>query len=217
MARQRMKPVRRRPEQQPAGNRPPTPPRGPAARHKPAWREAIDSFGGFLTLGALAFALVVVVAIIIVNRPNSGAGDASDASLRGEARDTGEASHTTDPRLLVILPGEPPTGGPHFAVPQSVGIYDQQVPDGAAIHSLEHGMVWISYNPGKINDATKRQLRDLGNKYDDDVVVSPRPENAMAIAAASWGRLLKLDAFDKGQLEAFIETNRNRSPEPGVR
>ena len=64
---------------------------------------------------------------------------------------------------------------------------------------------------------TIKQLGDIGKQYSNDVIVSPRPDNSMAIAAASWGRLLKLDAFNGDTLKKFIETNRNRSPEPGVR
>jgi hypothetical protein len=210
-----MKPVRRRagapaaPEQ--AGT-----PRGEAPA-KPAWRETIDSFGGFVTLGAVAAALVLIGALIIANRPDSPAA-ASTAALLGEERESGgAANHIEDASLLVIVPGEPPTGGPHFGVPQRIGIYDAAVPDGAVIHTLEHGAVWVTYDPDQVDEATVRQLRDLAREFEDDVLLSPRPENAKPIAAASWGRLLQLDRYDQGQLKAFVRTNRNRSPEPGLR
>lgn len=214
-----MKPVRRRPER--AGASAPAQPqqreRGAATpRQKPPWRERIDSFGGFVTLGAVAVALVLIGALVIANRPESAS--VSTGPLLGEEREAGgKATHVTDAAQLVILPGEPPTGGPHFATPQRIGIYTDPVPDGAAIHTVEHGAIWISYDPEQVDDATRRQLRDLQRKFDRDVLLSPRPENAQPIYAVSWGRLLALDRFDKARLEAFVRTNRDRSPEPGIR
>lgn len=218
MARQRMKPVRRRPGAA-ATAAPAKPAAGgaSAAGGKPPWRETIDSFGGFTTLGAIVVAVVVIGALVFANRPGSGSAVSTDPLL-GEAREAGgAATHIEDPKLVIVLPGEPPTGGPHFPVPQRIGTYDAPVPDGAAIHTLEHGAVWVSYDPEQVDEATLRQLRDLARKFDKDVLLSPRPENAKPIVAVSWGRLLALDGFDTKQLEAFVETNRNRSPEPGIR
>lgn len=217
MARQRMKPVRRRPGGATASA--PTEQRAGSAgapASKPAWRETINSFGGFLTLCAVAVALVLIGALVIVNRPESSTA-ASTQPLLGEERESGgAATHETDASLLIILPGEPPTGGPHFGVPQRIGTYVDPVPDGAAIHRLEHGGVWVSYDPKQVDEATLRELRDLAREFDKDVLLSPRPENTRPIMAVSWGRLLALDRFDAQQLEAFVRTNRNRSPEPGA-
>ncbi len=221
MARQRMKPVRRRPGG--AAGTPPEQPEqrargaGAAAASKPAWRETIDSFGGFLTLGSVAVALVLIGALVIANRPQSTAAVSTEPLLGEERESGGAATHIEDASLLIILPGEPPTGGPHFGVPQRIGTYVDPVPDGAAIHTLEHGAVWMSYDPEQVDEATLRELRDLARTFDKDVLLSPRPENAKPIMAVSWGRLLALDRFDAPQLEAFVRTNRNRSPEPGVR
>jgi hypothetical protein len=49
------------------------------------------------------------------------------------------------------------------------------------------------------------------------VIVSPRPANADPIAVVSWEQRLLLDELDVEVLRDFIETNRNRSPEPGIR
>src|SRR3954470_2011798 len=42
---------------------------------------------------------------------------------------------------------KPPTGGDHNPVPLTCGFYDQQPPDEFAVHSLEHGAVWIAFDP----------------------------------------------------------------------
>jgi hypothetical protein len=128
-----------------------------------------------------------------------------------------DRQHVSDPSQLRIPDGEPPTRGPHFVVPQSVGVYNQPVPDGNAIHALEHGIVWISYNPSLVDKDTVSQLEDIGKKYSADTIVAPRPADTNEIDVVSWGQIMKLDSFDKQQIEDFITTNRNRSPEPFVR
>src|SRR4051812_5589757 len=42
---------------------------------------------------------------------------------------------------------KPPSGGNHNPYPLTCGDYDQQPPDEFAVHSLEHGAVWIAYSP----------------------------------------------------------------------
>ena len=41
----------------------------------------------------------------------------------------------------------PPVGGDHNAAWMNCGIYDQPVPNERAVHNLEHGAVWITYQP----------------------------------------------------------------------
>jgi len=41
----------------------------------------------------------------------------------------------------------PPVGGDHNAVWMNCGIYSQPVPTERAVHNLEHGAVWITYQP----------------------------------------------------------------------
>lgn len=225
MPKQRLRPTRRQAAAPRAAERSSSsaPARGATrpAKAKPQWRETIDSFGGFLTIGAVIGAIVIVAAIFITSRPETTSRDVSDAPLMGTAIPASDVDtdrqHVSDPAALQIPDGQPPVRGPHFVVPQSPGVYDQPVPDGNTIHSLEHGIVWISYNPGLVDESTVNDLEDLGDQYSIDTIVSPRPQNANAIDVVSWGQILKLDAFDKGQIEDFIKTNRNRSPEPFVR
>ena len=177
-------------------------------------KATIDSFGGFLTIGAVVLAVIVIAAFIWFNLPGGGA---SDDPLLGEAIETGPAVHVATVGEMEIVPGRPPVGGPHLQVWLNSGVFSAPVSDGNAVHSLEHGMVWISYNPDLVSDTDLEGLRELAEDFDNDVVLSPRPDNAMAIAAVSWGRLLELDALDDELLRDFVTTNRNRSPEPGAR
>ncbi|MEZ4553599.1 MAG: DUF3105 domain-containing protein [Dehalococcoidia bacterium] len=196
---------------------------GAPAPAKPAWRETIDSFGGFLTIGSVLAAVVIVGAIFVANRGgnSTSSSEVSTDDLMGSAVPIADSStdrqHIADPLLLQIPPGEPPPRGPHFASPHPTGIFKDPIPDGNAIHSLEHGIVWITYNPAKVDQDTVNKLGDLVRDYAVDVMLSPRPENDDAIDIVSWGQIMTFDRFDKDTLEKFITTNRNRAPEPFVR
>lgn len=221
MARDRRRPARNRPTPPPAPgtSTQPSAPR-PAAAPKPAWPETLDSFGGLSTILLLGGAVIAVLAMLVYTSQNSGAGSSavSEEPLMGETITIGGAgNHVQNPAQLVVVAGQPPVGGPHFPTPQAPGAYDGPVPEGNTIHSLEHGIVWLSYNPSKVDEAGVKKLQDLQKKYSRDVILSPRPDNAMAVAAVSWERLMKQDGVDTKRLEQFIKTNRNRSPEPGVR
>jgi hypothetical protein len=187
----------------------------PATRRtRRGWRETIDSFGGFLTIGAVGGAVLVVVILVLRNPLAS----VSEDALLGEAPPLPARSiHTSNPTDMIGRPGEPPAGGPHFAQPQRTGIYDEPVPDGNAVHSLEHGIVWITYNPELLSGEAIDMLENIADDFRRDVILSPRPQNSMAVAAVSWGRVLSLDAPDEQLLKDFIRTNRDRSPEPGIR
>jgi Protein of unknown function (DUF3105) len=85
------------------------------------------------------------------------------------------------------------------------------------IHSLEHGMVWISCNPDLVDRTTIEGLETAAGEYGRDVIPSPRPGNEIPIAVVSRSRLPGLDTIEEEQLRAFVSTNRNRSPEAGIR
>ena len=218
MGRQRMRPVRRQPPPPPAA---PTAsaPRPPATRRapKPAWRETFDSYGGIWTLVIVLAAILVVGAIVYTGARNAADRAVSTDPLMGEENPITSADHVANASQLIIPEGQPPTAGPHYANPQGIGIYDAPVEDGRALHSLEHGIICITYNPDKVDEAGVKKLQDIAKQYSKDVIVSPRPANTNAVDAASWRRLLKFDSVDVDQLKKFVVTNRNRSPEPGVR
>jgi uncharacterized protein DUF3105 len=66
----------------------------------------------------------------------------------------------------------PPTSGPHFAFTVAPGVYGSPVPDGLAVHALEHGHVVMRYAdgvPGPEVDALAR----IARRYAADVVLAP--------------------------------------------
>ena len=121
--------------------------------------------------------------------------------------------HTGDPVLYEQIP---PTGGPHARVPQACGFYSQFVHNENAVHSLEHGAVWIAYDPD-ISSSDLEKLRELGTQ--PYVLVSPYPGMTDKITVSSWGHQMKLDKVELKRIDAFRSTygnNQKYSPEFGA-
>jgi hypothetical protein len=110
----------------------------------------------------------------------------------------------------------PPAGGAHNPAWQNCGFYEEPVRNETAVHSLEHGAVWITYLPGLPQDETER-LRDLAqsNGY---VLVSPYSDQDFPVVASAWGKQLSLESAEDPDLERFINTYSQgpQTPEPGA-
>lgn len=114
----------------------------------------------------------------------------------------------------------PPAGGPHNAVWLNCGIYDQPVPNTNAVHSLEHGSVWITYLPslaaGEVDQLRSMvQSRYVGpQKY---LILSPYPGLPAPIVASAWGAQLRLTSASDPRLVQFIEhfAGGSQGGEPG--
>ena len=75
-------------------------------------------------------------------------------------------NHTQNP---VSYGQTPPVGGDHYPVWQDQGFYEEPVPNEKAVHTLEHGAVWITYSPDlpqeqkeKLRQVVKSQDRSIG-------------------------------------------------------
>src|SRR5205823_312975 len=128
-------------------------------------RSQLDSFGGPLVIGAILGTVALVMFIAIRAMPSG----VSTKPLLGQAVTIGAATHVSDPAQLQIPEGQPPAGGPHFPQPQPPGTYDQPLADGNAIHSLEHGMVWISYRPDLLAPGDLDTLKNVAKSHSNDV------------------------------------------------
>ena len=80
------------------------------------------------------------------------------------------AGHTAE---TVTYAQVPPVGGDHSDIAQNCGIYDKPVPNENAVHSLEHGAVWITYQPD-LPQAVVDTLRGLVRGH-SHLLLSPFP------------------------------------------
>jgi hypothetical protein len=141
---------------------------------------------------------------------------ASSAPNNVKTYDVGPAGRHTEGD--VNYEQSPPVGGPHNPVWQNCGFYDQPVRDENAVHSLEHGAVWITYSPSLPQNQVD-ELRDIAESQ-SYILVSPYPDlpDNTPVVASAWGKQVGLDGADDPDLESFIRAYRQgpQTPEPGA-
>ena len=97
---------------------------------------------------------------------------------------------------------QPPTNGDHDPLWQNCGFYDEPIEDRHAVHSMDHGVVWITYR-GDLPAEQVGELRPYGEeRY---VIVSPYPEQEAPVIATSWRVQLELDGADDPRLREFVD------------
>jgi hypothetical protein len=123
------------------------------------------------------------------------------------------ATHVTEP---VTYEQSPPVGGPHYNVWQNCGYYPAPVANENAVHSLEHGAVWLSYQ----QDLPTEQVNIIREKAENQsyVLASPYPDLPVPVIASAWGVQLELESATDPALDAFLRTYRQgpQTLEPGA-
>ena len=120
--------------------------------------------------------------------------------------------HTESP---VTYAQTPPAGGEHHPTWLNCGIYTEAVPNVYAVHSLEHGAVWVTYDRQLSADALATLREHLPSTY---VVLSPYGGLPAPIVLSAWNVQLHLQTPDDPRLPRFFEEYwRNQNvPEPGA-
>ncbi len=104
----------------------------------------------------------------------------------------------------INYPMSPPAGGPHNPYWQDcVGeVYTAQIANEHAVHSLEHGAVWVTYRP----DLPPDQIAVLADQVKGRpfMFMSPYPGLDRPISLQAWGYQVKVDSADDPAIVAFI-------------
>jgi hypothetical protein len=112
----------------------------------------------------------------------------------------------------------PPVGGDHSPIPATCGAYDDPIPSANAVHSMEHGAVWITFRPS-LPDSERQALRNLvpGNPY---LLVSPWEDDELPspIVLSAWGLQLGVQKASDPAVAAFVHNFAQgpQTPEPGA-
>ena len=189
-------------------------------------KQATEKRNRTIGIAAAAIAAVAVVALIVTfvviipaTTPQAApdpvaSGDASDIEIEGlELFEGLEANHVETPVTYTM---SPPAGGDHNATWLNCGVYSEPVPNENAVHSLEHGAVWVTYNPDEIDADGVAELRTkLPSSY---IVLSPFPDLQAPVVASAWGAQVELDGPTDERLSSFLEKywQSPTSPEPGA-
>ncbi len=122
--------------------------------------------------------------------------------------------HTTNAVKYKYLP---PVGGTHNPNWQRClgDVYDAPIANENAVHSEEHGAIWITYRP----DLPADQVNALAAKVrgNDFMLMSPYPDLDRPISLQAWGFQLKVDNASDPRIDEFIrDLRQNASMESGA-
>ncbi|PKQ17959.1 MAG: hypothetical protein CVT68_05855 [Actinobacteria bacterium HGW-Actinobacteria-8] len=110
----------------------------------------------------------------------------------------------------------PPASGEHDPVVQNCGIYTEPIASAKAVHSLEHGAVWITYRTG-LDQRQIDALAALANAR-DYTLLSPMDALAAPVVLTAWGIQLEVDNASDPRVEPFLAkyVQGEQTPEPGA-
>ncbi len=116
----------------------------------------------------------------------------------------------------VVYEENPPVGGKHSQtwVACNGNVYDKSVPNEQAVHALEHGAVWISYQP----TLSSEQIDALRKKVRGYTFMSPLAEQNAPVVLTAWNNQLSLQSVDDPRIDKFLAKFRQgpQTPEPGA-
>ncbi|GAA1191634.1 hypothetical protein F4556_005716 [Kitasatospora gansuensis] len=104
----------------------------------------------------------------------------------------------------VTYPQTPPVGGDHSQVwLNCMGtVYDKPVENENAVHAMEHGAVWVTYNAkASADDITTLSTKVKTTPYS---FMSPYPDEAGAITLTAWGTQLTVDSAADPRVASFF-------------
>ena len=192
----------------------------PVARargRKPAPVKKPFPVGFALGCAALVLLLGGIIAYAALNQ---GLGDKSslkyaEHQISGLSVHHGQSrNHVGGPVNYKSSDTTPPDGGDHNAVPESCQVYTTAIANEHAVHSLEHGAAWVTYNPSlPSGDIAKlKQLVD-GDPYR---MLSPYPGLKKPISVQAWGEQIFANSASDGRIKKFLTTFTSgpQAPEP---
>lgn len=171
---------------------------------------------------ALAIVLVGVTGLGLWWAPgDSGDAGSGESGASGDGQGEvrlyeGLSAEHVDPEESVDYAQHPPVGGEHYPFWQNCGVYDEPVLTEAAVHSLEHGTVWITYDPSlEPGQVEQPASHHVPGSY---VLVSPMEDLPTPIVASAWGAQIQLEEASDERIGDFLREYEQSpaAPEPGA-
>ena len=120
----------------------------------------------------------------------------------------------------VDYPETPPVGGEHDPVWADCtgSVYSVQIRAENAVHSLEHGAVWVTYDPALVDDEDVSYLTELVEGR-PGLLLSPYPDQGAPISLQAWDHQLRVQSATDPAVPQFIDLlvfSPTTTPEPGA-
>lgn len=161
-------------------------------------------------VGAVAVVAVVIASVVLAPRPASYSAGGEGKKIDGVETFTNTAGHV---ETSVSYAQTPPAGGDHNPVWLNCGVYEQAVPAENAVHALEHGAIWVTYDPSLSTDELKALKSKLPSR---SVVLSPYEGLPSPIVLSGWNAQLQVDSASDKRIPQFFEEywKGGTAPEP---
>lgn len=162
---------------------------------------------------AIVAIVAVIVSIVVLTPPKvSYTPGGEGATIEGVEMFQNESQHVETPVTYAQIP---PAGGEHSSTWLNCGEYSEPVPNENAVHSLEHGAIWVTYDPSiSAGDLDSLRAQLPSTKF----VLSPFDGLPSPIVLSGWNRQLQLDSADDARIAEFFEEywESDNAPEPGA-
>ncbi|MFF4654354.1 DUF3105 domain-containing protein [Streptomyces sp. NPDC001381] len=190
-------------------------------------QQARERRGRFLVITGSAVAVAALVAggVFVVKSQSGDDAPAADSKSSGHFTTGSDGVKTwkgtlgrTHVSKTVKYPVEPPVGGNHDPVWLNCNgdVYTEPVDNMNAVHSLEHGAVWVTYN----SEAGKADVEALAAKVKKTpyTFMSPDDKQADPIMLTAWGRQRTVTGADDPDVDTFFQkfVQGEQTPEPGA-
>jgi ribosomal protein L12E/L44/L45/RPP1/RPP2 len=165
-----------------------------------------------ITLGITGAIVAVMLAVFFLG---SGVQEPTISGLKTYSISDKERNHVTQ---TVAYKQTPAVGGNHHPTWANCEgrIYTSVLQTEKAVHSLEHGAVWVTYKPG----TDKKLLDAFAKKVEKKpyIMMSPVAEQADNLMMSAWGNQLTVPSADDKRVDEFISkfAQSTSAPEPGA-
>lgn len=176
-------------------------------RGKVVWW-VVGSTAGIAVVSLIAASVIFAPKVVTYEAHSS-----TGAEIEGVETFTNITTHVEG---TVDYPQTPPAGGEHNGVWLNCGVYTEPQANENAVHSMEHGAVWITYDPAQVTEADIETLE--GYMPSTYALLTPYPDMDTPIAVSAWNAQLKVDSADDERItEFFTEYWRSQNvPEPNA-
>jgi hypothetical protein len=208
-----------------AGRTPPA--RPPAKKGKSIVNQKQTPWGMIIsTIAVVAFAAAVVIVVVVTSNSN-GKKSGGSTSVGGQAVNKNDPYRQPALAAAMAINGvtyrvegqhdhvggtvkydvSPPVGGNHsqFWANCNGDVYTHQIANENAVHMLEHGAVWVTYNPATVKGTELTKLESYV-KGQDRLALSPFAGLTSPISLQAWGYQLFVDNASDPRIAQFIAT-----------
>jgi hypothetical protein len=180
-----------------------------------------------LTIGASVVIVAGLVAggVVLVRSQSDKSDAAADSKTTGKFVTGKDGVRTwkgtlgrTHVAKSVKYSSEPPVGGDHNQVWMNCNgdVYTKELKNEHAVHSLEHGAVWVTYT----SKASKADVEALAAKVKKTpyTLMSPDDKQKDPIMLTAWGHQRTVTGASDPNVAKFFETyvQGKQTPEPGA-